>query len=1352
MRALYLSHIACFQLGSRKAWKGDLGMRKEVVTWKFYLGLSFTILTLERVIIGCCEVDSGGSGGDEVFGGGVFGGSVVFSGDGVGNGVRGVVCGVACGVVCGVVKAAISTMIVRVPKKDRWCGTRGNFMRWKGVRITKMRIEQYFLMTDYSLWEVILNGDSPAPIRVVDGVLQPVAPTTAEHRLARKNELKAHGTLLMALPDKHQLKFNTHKDAKTLMEAIEKRFGGNTETKKVPKTLLEQQYENFSDSSTENLDQIHDRLQKLISLEEQSLDDLFNNLKIYEAKVKSSSFTSTLTQNIAFMSSSNTNNTNELVNATASVSALISSPQLDNDDLKQIDADDLEEMDLKWQMGMLTVECYNCHRKGHFARECRSSKDTRRNDAAEPQRRNVPVETSTSNALVSQCDSVGSYDWSFKQMMNLPTMLLWPSHLQVLLLTMRYQSGNGYHVVPPPYIGTFVLHKPDLVFNNAPNDVEIDHPTFNVKLSPTKPTQDLSPTHRPSAPIIEGWVFDSENESETKAPQNVPRYAGKMGMETKMPNFRLCFPQHKCINDPKKGNPQHALKDKGVIDSGCSRHMIGNMSYLSNFKELNGEYISFGGNPKGGKISRKGKIKIGKLDFDDVYFVKELKFNLFSVSQICDKKNSVLFTDTEYLVLSPEFKLPDESQVLLRVPRENNMYNVNLKNIVPSRDLTCLFAKVTLDESNLWHRRLSHINFKTMNKLVKGNLVRGLPTKFVENDNTCVACKKGKQHRASLEDITYSNDEDNVGAEADFNNLETSITVSPIPTTRVHKDHPMIQIIGDLSSATQTKSMTRVAKDQGGLSQINNEDFHTCSGPTWLFDIDTLTKTMNYQPVTVGNQSNPSAGVQNQFDAEKAGEEIVQQYVLFFVWSSGFTNPQNTDGDVVFDEKEPEFDEKKPEFEVNVSPSSSAQSKKHDDKNKREAKGKSVVESFTGYRNLIVEFKDFSDNNINKDNVAGTLVLAVGQISPNSTNTFSAVGPSNVAASPTHGKSSCSGLTWLFDIDTLTKTMNYQPVTAGNQSNPSAGVQEQFDAEKAREEIVQKYVLFPIWSSGSTNPHNTDVDAAFDEKEPEFDEKKPESEVNVSPSSNAQSKKQDDKTKREAKGKSEEYVILHTQERLEAMKETKIPREVKGKMKCNNNKNYKEENNKMNNQPSPRLGEGIYTTYLEPFEVAFLELIKLIIVFTHHYPIQMLVIVPLENLEFSDSDDSTLRVDIASRLPVDSKTIELLTFAPPIGDSPESMLVVVCIGSSAVADSLVEVYRDLDLCVDLPALLVAFSFGALVDSGSFPSLRLLDPRSDPAKGSLSLSASSSRRLFNVTVSPYVSKMILSDSYASTRGL
>ncbi|GJZ91557.1 putative ribonuclease H-like domain-containing protein, partial [Tanacetum coccineum] len=96
-----------------------------------------------------------------------------------------------------------------------------------------------------------------------------------------------------------------------------------------------------------------------------------------------------------------------------------------------------------------------------------------------------------------------------------------------------------------------------------------------------------------------------------------------------------------------------------------------------------------------------------------------------------------------------DFKLTDESHVLLKVPRNDNMYSVDLKNIVPKEGLTCLFAKATSDESKLWHRRLGHINFKTLNKLVKGNLVRGLPSKLFEINQTCIACQKGKQHKAS---------------------------------------------------------------------------------------------------------------------------------------------------------------------------------------------------------------------------------------------------------------------------------------------------------------------------------------------------------------------------------------------------------------------------------------------------------------------------------------------------------------------------------------------------------------------------------------------------------------------------
>nr|GFB18720.1 hypothetical protein [Tanacetum cinerariifolium] len=291
--------------------------------------------------------------------------------------------------------------------------------------------------------EVILNGDSPVPTRLVEGVAQPVAPTTVEQKMARKNELKARGTLLMALPDKHQLKFNSHTDAKSLIEAIEKRFSGNTETKKVQKTFLKQQFKKLFGSNSESLDQIHDSLQKLVSQLEIHEIWKIRVLMTYLTALKSiNQKSSTLllkaqTLRILLLS--------QPLKLTAQMIQLVllsmflllvlnylhqldllsnaviysffasqsSSPQLDNEYLKQIDADDLEEMDLKWQMAMLTmrarkflqktginlgvngptpmgfdmekVECYNYHRKGHFARECRSPKDSRRTAVAEPQ-------------------------------------------------------------------------------------------------------------------------------------------------------------------------------------------------------------------------------------------------------------------------------------------------------------------------------------------------------------------------------------------------------------------------------------------------------------------------------------------------------------------------------------------------------------------------------------------------------------------------------------------------------------------------------------------------------------------------------------------------------------------------------------------------------------------------------------------------------------------------------------------------------------------------------------------------------------------------------------------------------
>nr|GEX39829.1 retrovirus-related Pol polyprotein from transposon TNT 1-94 [Tanacetum cinerariifolium] len=921
-------------------------------------------------------------------------------------------------------------------------------------------------MTDYSLWEVILNDDSPIPTRVIDGVVQPVVPTTAEQRLAMKNELKARETLLMALPDKHQLNFNIHKDAKSLMEAIEKRFGGNKETKKVRKTLLKQQYKNFTGSSSESLDQIHDRLQKLISQLEILRESFFQedinlNLKIYENEVKSSSSTSPTTQNIAFVSSQNTDSTNESVSAIASVSA--ASTKVLVSTLPNVDtlSDDVIYSFFA-RFDMSKMECYNFHQRGHFARECTSPRDARNKDT---QMRNVPAEeeptnyaliTFTSSSSSSSDNEVAScskactksyatlqshYDkltndirksqfdvLSYKiglepsearlvvyqqnetafeedikilklnimlrdnslvklrkkfenaeqerdelklklekfqtSSKNLSTLLasqttaktglsynnqvfnstvfdsdeIFSSESDVSMPTSpvsdRYKSGEGYHDIAPSFVQTS-----EYVKTPRPSVKPVEHPAptdnlrkdilktrghryirnkkacfvckslthlikdcdYYEKKMVQKPVRNhaMRGNHQHYARMIHRNPYRYVGPTTVLTKSSLVPITGARPVTTTVSQHNVTRPRpaktvvHKPHSPPRKhinhkplprhsnflqkvntvkpnpinavkgncGNLQYALTDKGVIDNGCSRHMIGNISYLSDFKAINGGYVAFGENPKGGKI-----------------------------------------TDTKCIVLSSDFKLSDESHVLLRVPRENNMYNVDLKNIVPSGGLTCLFENNTLDESNLWHRRLGHINFKIMNKLVKDSL---LPIPFwAEAVNT--ACY-----------------------------VQNRVLV-----TKPHNKTPYELLLG------RTPSI-RFMRPFGCPVTILNTLNPLGSGPTWLFNIDTLTQSMNCQPVVTGNQPHSSACIQEHFDVGNAGEGNVQQYVFFPLWSTGSKDPQNTYADTTFEVKEPES-------EVHVSPSSSAKTKKHDDKTKKEAKGKSPVELSTGVRNLNV--------------------------------------------------------------------------------------------------------------------------------------------------------------------------------------------------------------------------------------------------------------------------------------------------------------------------------------------------------------------------------------------------------------
>ncbi|GKB84278.1 hypothetical protein Tco_0956550 [Tanacetum coccineum] len=265
----------------------------------------------------------------------------------------------------------------------------------------RMRMEQYIQMIDYSLWEVIENGNAPPITKIVKGVETTIAPATAEEKAQRRLELKARRTLLMRIPTEHQLKFNFIKDAKSMLQAVEKRFRGNAATKKTQRNFQKQQYEKFIESSSEVLDQTFDRLQKLISQLEihgETISQEDVNKKFLR-KVKGTSSSSTNTQNVAFVSLNSSSSINGAVNtahgATASTQAT---------DVNSITIDNLSDAVICafFANGYANnggKEILKEHWKEVFWEWNR-----------ENTRRVVPLETTTSNALMS-CDGSG-YDWS----------------------------------------------------------------------------------------------------------------------------------------------------------------------------------------------------------------------------------------------------------------------------------------------------------------------------------------------------------------------------------------------------------------------------------------------------------------------------------------------------------------------------------------------------------------------------------------------------------------------------------------------------------------------------------------------------------------------------------------------------------------------------------------------------------------------------------------------------------------------------------------------------------------------------------------------------------------------------
>ncbi|GJS95314.1 ribonuclease H-like domain-containing protein [Tanacetum coccineum] len=285
--------------------------------------------------------------------------------------------------------------------------------------IWSMRTRQYICHTYHNLWDIIVNGDLEDEATSSGAQSSPPVPKTAKQLPARRNQERIKSILLLAIPDEYLFKFHNVPDAKSLWAALKSRFGGNEESKKMQKNVLKHQFENFVTASNETLDKAYDRFQKLINIDEIDIDDLYNNLRVYEDEMKKSSTFSSNTQNLAFLSSKNTNSTNEISTASG--------------DFGQMDGDDLEELDLRWQLAMFTVrvkkfiqrtrrnmdfkekrhvsldkskiECYNCHRKGHFARECRSGRSQGRRPYGDNGRSNAQ----TTESSLAQ-DGLGGYD------------------------------------------------------------------------------------------------------------------------------------------------------------------------------------------------------------------------------------------------------------------------------------------------------------------------------------------------------------------------------------------------------------------------------------------------------------------------------------------------------------------------------------------------------------------------------------------------------------------------------------------------------------------------------------------------------------------------------------------------------------------------------------------------------------------------------------------------------------------------------------------------------------------------------------------------------------------------------
>nr|GEU44758.1 putative ribonuclease H-like domain-containing protein [Tanacetum cinerariifolium] len=569
-----------------------------------------------------------------------------------------------------------------------------------------------------------------------------------------------------------------------------------------------------------------------------NIDDLYNNIKVYEPKLKGMSSSNSNTHNMAFLSFTNSstngvvniaqavNTTNGVSTASTQVNAAFSienlsdvvicaflasqpnSPQLAHEDLEQIHPNDIEDIDLRWQMVMLTMRARRFLKKTGRKLIVNGNETLGFDMSKESTKRSVPVETHASTALVS-CDGLGGYDWSDQAEEG-------PNYVLMAYTSSRYEN---YNAVPSPYTGNFMPPKPDSSYTSLDE--------FAVKpIVENKSSEEETKAVRKNndAPIIEEWVSHDEKEN-----------------------------------------------DKGVIDSGCSRHMTGNMSYLTHYEETDGGYVAFEWNPKGGKITRKCTIKTGTKDetsgilksfITRIENLVDHKVKAEVVNTACYVQNRVLVAKphkkTLYELFHGKFDGKADEGFFVGYSLNSKAFRVfNSRTRIVEENLHIKFSESTPNVVGSGPDWLFDIDALT--RIMNYEPIVADPSKGNEcNDqekednvnstnnvntvsSTVNAVGKNKDNKLSfdlnmpaLEDVgtfDFSNEDEDDDIVADINNIDTTIQVSPVLTTRIHKDHHLDHVvIEDLHS--QTRQMSKNLEKHGFVSSIqqrtNHKDLQNC--------------------------------------------------------------------------------------------------------------------------------------------------------------------------------------------------------------------------------------------------------------------------------------------------------------------------------------------------------------------------------------------------------------------------------------------------------------------------------------------------------------------------------------------